>query len=111
MTRSSEHLDTDVDRERDASAHQVVYLVRRPGYEFVLSIPATRVADPSGEQARFQARFGDQHQGQAFVLNLEVLEDFYESLSRLMEYVRIEQQQCPHKYALRPDHGGPPTRG
>jgi hypothetical protein len=111
MTRSSEPLDSDFDRVRDASAHQIVYLVRRPGYEFVLSIATTRVTNPSGEQARFQARFGDQHQGQEFVLTLEVLEDFYESLSRLMEYVRIEQQQCPHKYALRPDHGDTPTHG
>ncbi len=109
MTRSSKHLDSDFDREGDANAHQVVYLVRRPGYEFVLSIPTTRVADPGGEQARFQARFGDQQQGQEFVLNLEVLEDFYESLTRLMEYVRIAQQQHPHKDASRLDRGDPPT--
>jgi hypothetical protein len=111
MTRSSERLDTDFDRERDASTEQVVYLVRRPGYEFVLSIPTARVADPSAQQARFQARFGDQRQGQEFVLNLAVLEDFYESLTRLMEYVRLEQQLYPRKSAMRPDDGGTPTGG
>jgi hypothetical protein len=111
MTRSPEHLDTDCDQERDAHTRQIVYLVRRPGYEFVFSVPTTRVADLSGEQARFQARFRDQQQGQEFVLSLEDLEDFYASLSHLIEYVRIEQQQRPRTDEVRPDHGDSPTRG
>jgi hypothetical protein len=110
MTPSPEHPDTDFDRERDASTHQMVYLVKRPGYEFVFSVPSAQVAHLSGEQARFQARFRDQHQGQEFVLSLEVRKDFHESLSRLIAYVRIEQQR-PRTSALRPDHGDPPTRG
>jgi hypothetical protein len=110
MTPSPEHLDTDFDRERDASTYQMVYLVRRPGYEFVFSVPTTRAAYLSGEQAQFQARFRDQHQGQEFVLSLEVLEDFYESLSHLIEYVRIEQQH-PHTYEVKPDQDNSPTRG
>jgi hypothetical protein len=38
-------------------------------------------------------RFPDRHRDQAHVLALEVLEDFYESLSRLMEYLNIERQK------------------
>ena len=110
MTQSPEHLDTDFDREGDGNTHQVVYLVRRPNYEFVFSIPTSRIAYLSGEQARFQIRFRDRHQGQEFVLSLEALEDFYENLSRLIEYVRIEQQH-PRTYELRPDHGDSPRRG
>jgi hypothetical protein len=110
MTPSPEHPDPDFDRERDASTHQLVYLVRRPGYEFVLSVPTTQVAHLSGEQARFQARFREQHQGQEFALSLEALEDFYESLSRLIAYVHLEQQR-PRTYTVRPDHGDSPTHG
>jgi hypothetical protein len=104
MTRSSEHHDADFDRERDATTHQVVYLVRRPDYELVFSIPTTRVAYLSGEQARFLGRFRGRHQEQEFVLSLEELEDFYESLSRLMEYIRSEHQG-PHTDQLRPEPG------
>jgi len=111
MIRSPEHLDTDFDRERDANTYQMMYLVKRPGYEFVFSVPIMRIADLSGEQARFQIRFRGQHQGQEFVLSLEDLEDFYASLSHLIEYVRIEQQQRPRTDEVRPAHGDSPIRG
>jgi hypothetical protein len=93
MTRSPEPLDTDSDREREGHRYQVVYLVKRSGYEFVFSVPTTHAAYHSSEQALFQARFPGQHQEQAVVLDLTALEDFYESLSRLMEYVSNERQK------------------
>jgi hypothetical protein len=93
MAPSPEHRDPDFHRERNPNRFQVVYQVKRPGYEFVLYTPTAPTAYFSGEQAFVQMRFRDRHQGQAHVLELEVLEDFYESLSRLMEYLNIERQK------------------
>jgi hypothetical protein len=97
MNWSPEPLDTDSGREGEGHRYQVVYLAKRSGYEFVLSVPATHAAYRRSEQALFQARFQGQHQGQAVVLDLTALEDFYESLSRLMEYVSIERQKEARK--------------
>jgi hypothetical protein len=95
MTQSPEHLDTDFDRERDADRYQIVYLIKRPGYEFVLSVPTAPTADLSGAEALFQLRFRQLHQQREVVLDLKALEDFYDSLSRLMEYLSIERQKYP----------------
>jgi hypothetical protein len=93
MTPTPEHRDPDFHREHDPSRFQVVYLVKRPSYEFVYYSPTAPAAYLSGEQAFVQMRFQDRHRGQAHVLELEVLEDLYESLSRLMEYLNIERQK------------------
>ena len=95
MTQCTEHPDTDFDRERDANMYEIVYLIKRPGYEFVFSIPTAPTANLSDASALFQLRFGKPHQKQEIVLDLKALEDFYESLSRLMEYVSIERQKSP----------------
>jgi hypothetical protein len=111
MTPTPEHLDTDFHRERDADSFQVVYLVKRPGYEFVFCIPTTRAAYLSNEQAFFQIRFRDWPPGQACVLELKVLEDFYESLSCLMEYLHIERQESRKPYQVKQQHDASPIRG
>jgi hypothetical protein len=98
MARSPEHLDTDFDREREGKRYQVVYLVKRSSYEFVFSVPTTPDAHLGGEHGLFQAQLRVRHQGQAFVLDLRALEDFYESLSRLMEYINIEREKSMQKY-------------
>jgi hypothetical protein len=90
MPQSPEHLDTDFDRERAANTYEIVYLIKRPGYEFVFSVPTAALSDAS---ALFQLRFRKLHQEREVVLDLKALEDFYESLSRLMEYVSIERQK------------------
>jgi hypothetical protein len=111
MSRSPEHRDTDVDREHDADTYQVVYFVRRPNYEFDFSIPTAQSAYGSGEEARFQARFLGRQQGQVVVLHRGALEDFYESLSQLMEYVRTEQQHRPRQNDLGAKPDDPPRGG
>lgn len=98
MTRSPEHLDTDFNRERDASKYQMVYLMRRAGYEFIFLVPTTHAAYLSGAQALLQMHFRTPPQGQEVVLDLQTVEDFYESLSRLMEYVSIERLKRPRPY-------------
>jgi hypothetical protein len=101
MTQSLEHLDADFGRERDDNLYQMVYLTRRPGYEFAFSVPTTHAAYLSGAQALFHVRFRKPPQGREVVLDLKALEDFYESLSRLMEYVSIERQKRPQQSELR----------
>lgn len=109
MTGSPEHLDPDSNRERDADKFQVVYLAKRPDYEFVFTIPTRQAALFSGEQGFLQVRFRDRHQDQAFVLTRAVLEDFYESLTRLMEYFHIEQQKSLSQHGVRQPHDVSPT--
>jgi hypothetical protein len=93
MTRSPNHLDTDCDREYDTEMYETVYLIKRPGYEFAFLVPTAPLADPRQVSALFQLRFRAPHQGQEVVLDLKALEDFYESLTRLMEYVNTERQK------------------
>ncbi len=105
MTQSYEHLDTDCGRGRDADMYQIVYMIKRPGYEFVLAVPTAPTADPSGAEALFQLRFRQLHQQREVVLDLKALEDFYDSLSRLMEYLSIERQKCPRPPEMRSTGG------
>jgi hypothetical protein len=93
MTQRAEHLDTDFDRERDANRYEIVYVIKRPGYELVFSVPTTHTADISAPPPLFHLRFRAPHQERGVVLDLKALEDFYESLSRLMEYINIERQK------------------
>jgi hypothetical protein len=109
MTLTPKHLDPDFNREHDADKFQVVYLVKRPGYELVFAIPTRHAAFLSDAQAFLQVRFRGWHQDQALVLTREVLEDFHESLSRLMEYFHIEQQKSLSKQGVRQPHDVSPT--
>ena len=93
MTQRAEHLDTDFGWERDANRYEIVYVIKRPGYEFVFSVPTAHTADVSAPPPLFRLRFRTPHQERGVVLDLRALEDFYESLSRLMEYINIERQK------------------
>ena len=95
MTQCTEHPNTDFDRERNANLYEIVYVIKRPGYEFVFSVPTAHNADVGDASALFQLRFRKPLQECEVVLDLKALEDFYESLSRLMEYVRTERQKSP----------------
>jgi hypothetical protein len=98
MAKSPEPLDGNSDRERDANTYQVVYLVKRLTYELILAVPETQTPSHSEKPAVFQVHFRNQPQEQGFVLDLPELEDFYESLSRLLEYVHIEQRKRRGEY-------------
>jgi hypothetical protein len=93
MTQSPEHFGTDFDGEREAKLYEIVYLIKRPEYEFVFSVPTAHPADLREASALFQLRFRKPHPEREVVLDLKALEDFYESLSRLMEYINIERQK------------------
>jgi hypothetical protein len=96
MTQYAEQSDTHCNREPDAHMYEIVYVIKRPGYEFVFSVPTAHLADLNDVSPRLQLRFRTPHQEQEVVLDLKALEDFYEGLSRLMEYVNTERQKSPH---------------
>ncbi len=73
--------------------HHVVYLVKRPSYEFVFAVPKTPPTFLSGERAFFQVCFKNTQQTRGFTLDPEELEDFYAGLSCLLEYVRTERER------------------
>jgi len=91
IPQSPEPLETDVEWESDPQMYDVVYLVKCPAYEFIFAVPKTQAALLRGQHAFFRVRFRNQPEEQGFVLDLESLEEFYEGLSRLMEYIRIER--------------------
>jgi hypothetical protein len=95
MTQYGEPSDTDCNRESDVHMYETVYMTKRPGYEFVFSVPTARTADITDVSPRFQLRFRTPPQEREIVLDLKALEEFYESLSRLMEYVNTERQKFP----------------
>jgi hypothetical protein len=94
MSLSPEHPQNDVDWERIEQTHHVVYLVKRAAYEFEFRVPKTRVGFLGAARAFFHVRFKKEtRQPQSFVLSLEELEDFYDGLSGLMEYLRYERER------------------
>ena len=91
MALSPENVDTEFDRHPIMETHDIMYLARRPSYEFCLAIPRER-ATHSGEERPLQhVRFKDQCQMPGLVLEVDKMEDFFEGLSGLMEYVRAEE--------------------
>jgi hypothetical protein len=83
--------DPDWDWEANDPAYQVRYLVKRPAYEFILAVPTDHPLFRSADSAFFQVRFKDRCQPHCLVLNRQELEDFYQSLGQLIEYIRIER--------------------
>lgn len=70
-----------------------MYLAKRPSYEFMFAIPEDHPLFLSADRALFQMRFRDQRWTQDVVLNLGELEDFYERLSQLVEYIKVERER------------------
>jgi hypothetical protein len=95
MLQSHKHLDSDFDRECDAKMYEIVYLIKRPGYEFAFSLPTAPLADLSHTSPLFRLRFRKTPPEHEVVLDLKALEDFYESLTRLIEYVATERGKHP----------------
>jgi hypothetical protein len=93
MPGSPDRMDSGCNWEAMGANYQVMYLVKRPSYEFVFAIPTGYPLVRGVEHAVFQVRFKAQAQTESFVLKLQELEDFYEGLGQLMEYIRIERQR------------------
>jgi hypothetical protein len=91
MRSSSENVDVESDWAQIMGTHEVMYLVKRSSYEFCLAVPRREVSHLSEERPLLQVRFKEQYQTPGLVLEIEELEDFFDGLSRLMEYVRVER--------------------
>ncbi len=75
--------------------HEILYLVKRGRYEIALAVPQRHAIDWHEDQAFVHVRLEDQDGTHSVVFTFEEMTDFYESLSRCLEYVRAEQQKRP----------------
>jgi hypothetical protein len=91
MTLSPENVDTEFDLDRLRETHEIMYVVKRPAYEFCFAVPRNQANRVGEEGPLLHVRFKDQAQMPGLVLEIGQMEDFFEGLSRLMEYVRAEQ--------------------
>jgi hypothetical protein len=93
MAGSANRMDADRDWESHGPTYQVMYLVKRPGYDFIFAIPTNYSLFRNADRAILQVCFKDQRQSHSFVLNLEELQDFYNGLSHFVEYLRAEREK------------------
>jgi hypothetical protein len=71
--------------------YEIMYLVKRSSYEFCFAVPKRQETHLSEERPLLQVRFKEPSQIPGLVLEINEMEDFFEGLSRLMEYVRLEE--------------------
>jgi hypothetical protein len=90
MTLSPEHADAEFDWDHLRETHEIMYIVKRPAYEFCFAVPRQQANCTGKARPLIQVRFKDQCQMPGLVLEVSQMEDFFEGLSRLMEYVRAE---------------------
>jgi hypothetical protein len=93
MPGSPKHMETDPASKSAQATYQVMYLAKRPSYEFSLAIPEGHPLSLSADQALFQLRLKDRPQAYAVVLTLDELEDFYDKLSQLVAYIKAERER------------------
>jgi hypothetical protein len=91
MSFPVEHSQGDLDCEQIEKTHNIVYLATRAAYTFVFAVPKNTATPAGGARTFLQVRFTDREPPQSVKLSPEVLEDFYNSLSQLMEYIRTER--------------------
>ena len=93
MPGSANRMDADRGWEPRGTTYQVMYLVKRPGYDFIFAIPKDYPLFRNPDRAILQVCLTGQRQSHSFVLNLEELQDFYDGLSHLVEYIRTEREK------------------
>jgi hypothetical protein len=91
MRPSPKNVDTEYDWSRIMETHEIMYLVKRSSYEFCFAVPRRQAAHLSEGEPLLQVRFKEQYQLSSLVLEVDEMEDLFEGLSRLMEYVRAEE--------------------
>jgi hypothetical protein len=93
MPGSPKRIDADFVWKSPRVPYQVMYLAKHPSYEFIFAIPEEHPLFFGADQALLQMRFKEQRQAHDVVLNLDELEDFYQGLSRLVEYIKAERER------------------
>jgi hypothetical protein len=90
MTLSREHADAEFDWDHLRETHEIMYIVKRPAYEFCFGVPRQQANRTGKARPLLQVRLKDQCQMPGLVFEISWMEDFYEGLSRLMGSVRTE---------------------
>ena len=93
MSLFSERSDGDINREPLDDSHHVVYLVKRPTYTFVLTVPKTLPPTLGTALAPFRIRPTDTRHTCGVALGLSDLVDLYKDLHQLMEYLLQEREK------------------
>jgi hypothetical protein len=93
MPGSPKRMEVDSAWKSNQATYQVMYLAKRPSYEFIFAIPEDHRLVLSADRPLFQVRFKDQRQAHDVVLNLDELEDFYAGLGQLVEYIKAERDR------------------
>jgi hypothetical protein len=93
MSLFPEHSDGDINREPLDDSHHVVYLVKRPTYTFVLTVPKTLPPTLGAALASFRIRPTDTRHTCGIALGLSELVDLYKDLHQLTEYLLQEREK------------------
>jgi hypothetical protein len=91
VTLFPENVDTKFDRQCILGSYEIMYLVKRPSYEIFLAVSKRPATYPREERLLLHVRFKDQCRTPGWVLEIGQMEDFFEGLSGLMEYLRAEE--------------------
>jgi hypothetical protein len=91
MKSSDDSTDAEYDWSLIMETHEVMYLVKRPAYEFCFAIPRRQEACMDQERPVLKMRFKEPCQVAELVLEIEEVKDLFDGLSRLIEYVRTEE--------------------
>jgi hypothetical protein len=90
MTLFPNKTETAFSGEGISATHEIVYLVKRPLYEFCFAIPKSQAIFESNGGPLLQVRFSGQSQLHALILKMGEMEDFFDGLCRLMDYIHAE---------------------
>jgi hypothetical protein len=105
-----EHVESAFDWLYTASTHQILYMVRRRRYEIVLAVRQQQVSKQDETQTIVQLCLKEQDGICRLVLDVGAAKALHEDLSRLVEYLHIEQEdrstrELGGRCAEAPGHG------
>lgn len=98
MPDTPERIDPPMGLEPIGEPYEVLYLVKRPAYQLILTVPTTAPSGPHAWGGLLRVRFIHEGQTCEMVLDLPHLEDFHNDLIRLWEYV--ERARARHRQSV-----------
>jgi len=85
MILSPENIEVGLGWEQIAETHEILYLVKRPSYEFLFAVPRKGATSLHDNQPVFLTRVKDRCQLPGFTLEMSEMKDFYDGLSTLID--------------------------
>jgi hypothetical protein len=80
----------DLNREYASQTHEIRYLAKYSSYALWLATPTPSPSHPNLERSVIQLQFKELPPPHRITLSVREFEAFYEALSRLLDYVRLE---------------------